>query len=70
MKLRLIALVAGVCLLASLSYAERPRVYALKDARIVVAPGKVLVAEYSRATSNSGAGGMLPGRILELSVAP
>ena len=36
----------------------------------VVAPGKVLVAEYSRATSNSGAGGMLPGRILELSVAP
>ncbi|MBC8001894.1 MAG: PQQ-dependent sugar dehydrogenase [Opitutaceae bacterium] len=37
---------------------------------IVAAPGKVLVAEYSRATGNSGAGGMLPGRILELSVAP
>ena len=37
---------------------------------VVVAPGKVLVAEYSRAAGNSGAGGMLPGRILELSVVP
>lgn len=37
---------------------------------VVVAPGKVLIAEYSRATGNSGAGSMLPGRILELSVAP
>src|SRR5437764_1273822 len=42
MKIRFTALTAGLCLLASLSFAERPHIYALKDARIVVAPGKVI----------------------------
>jgi imidazolonepropionase-like amidohydrolase len=42
MTSRLITLAAVVCLLASACFAERPHVYALKDCRIVVAPGKVI----------------------------
>src|SRR5258707_3637141 len=42
MKLRLMALMAGLSLFALACFAERPHVYALKDARIVVAPGKVI----------------------------
>ena len=37
---------------------------------LVAGPGRVLIAEYARSTDNSGAGGMLPGRILELRVTP
>src|SRR5579871_3083492 len=38
----LLALMAVLCLAANFITAERPHVYALKDARIVVAPGKVI----------------------------
>src|SRR5258706_14283455 len=44
-RLPLFIAVAVVCLLALLaapSFAERPHVYALKDARIVTAPGKII----------------------------
>ncbi len=42
MKLRIAALVTGLFLITATMQAERPHIYALKDARIVVAPGKVI----------------------------
>src|SRR6267154_82584 len=44
MKRHYSILAVGLCLLlcSTAGFAERPRIYALKDARIVVAPGKVI----------------------------
>src|ERR1039458_9441516 len=38
----LLAMAAAFCVMVSFIVAERPHVYALKDVRIVVAPGRVI----------------------------
>ncbi len=38
----LLAMAAAICVMVSLIVAERPHIYALKDVRIVVAPGRVI----------------------------
>src|SRR2546427_278551 len=65
MKIRFTALTAGLCLLASLSFAVRPHIYAYKEARIVLATVKhIATGNFTRhhgtitaANAAGGAGG-------------
>ena len=67
-----LAAAAGVfgVLAAALTCAERPHVYALKDARIVVAPGKTIpkgnVVIRDGLIEAAGAGASVPGDAVEI----